>query len=47
MTFNPQKREFLRIANKKNTIVHNYYIENCLINSVPYTKYLCQDQAIY
>ena len=40
MTFNPQKCEFLRISNKKNPIVHNYYIENILINNVPHTKYL-------
>ena len=40
MTFNPQKCEFLTITNKKNPIIHNYYIENSRINEVPYTKYL-------
>ena len=38
MTFNPQKCEFLRITNKKNPIIHNYYIENSLIYEVPHTK---------
>ena len=40
MTFDPQKHEFLRITNKKNPIIHNYYTENSLINKVPHTKYL-------
>ena len=40
MTFNPQKHEFLRIINKKNPIIHNYYIEISFINEVPHTKYL-------
>ena len=40
MTFNPQKHEFLRITNKKNPIIHNYYIEISFINEVPHTKYL-------
>ena len=37
MTFNPQKCECLRIANK-NPVLHNYYIQNCLINNVPHTR---------
>ena len=52
ITFNPQKCEVLRItnnkstpilytlANKKSPVMHNYYIENCLIYEVFQTKYL-------
>ena len=34
MIFNPKKCEFLRISNKKNIILHNYYIDGCPIGEV-------------
>ena len=34
MSFNPQICEFLRVTNKRNPILHTYYIENTLIKEV-------------
>ena len=40
MVFNPQKCEFLRIANKKHTILAQYNIQNKPIKEVNHAKYL-------
>ena len=40
MSFNSQKCEFLRVTNKRNPILHNYYIENALIKEVSSATYL-------
>ena len=40
MEFNIKKCEHLRITNKRNLIIHSYYLENSIISEVPHTKYL-------
>ena len=40
MVFNPQKCEFLRIANKKHTILAQYNVQNKPIKEVNHAKYL-------
>ena len=40
MLFDPTKCEFIRISNKKNPIVGDYYIQNHLIKLVICVKYL-------
>jgi len=40
MDFNPVKCEFLRITNKKNPIVYQYYIDNSIIKQATHSKYL-------
>ena len=40
MDFNPVKCEFLRITNKKNPIVYQYYISNSIIKQASHCKYL-------
>ena len=40
MSFNPTKCEMIRISNKKNPIVGDYYIQNYRIKAVTCTKYL-------
>jgi len=40
MSFNPQKCEFIRVTNKRNPILHNYYIKNSLIKEVSSATYL-------
>jgi len=40
LDFNPVKCEFLRITNKMNPIVCQYYIDNSIIKQVSHSKYL-------
>ena len=40
MSFNPQKCEFLRVTNKRNYIMHTYYIESTPIKEVLSATYL-------
>jgi len=40
LDFNPIKYEFLRITNKKNPVVYQYDIGNCIIKQVSDSKYL-------
>ena len=40
ISFNPQKCKVLRVTNKRNPILHNYYIEDALIKEVSSATYL-------
>ena len=40
MLFNPKKCEFLLITNKKNLLIHNYYIAASPIKEVTSIKHL-------